>query len=103
MLQHDWQACLTHFSRLLPDQQYKTWVVPLVPLSLDTSEQPARLSLGAPNRFKQDWARENLVEPMRLWWQTHLGHGVHIDISLVEDATKTGVAGVAEASPPSAP
>ena len=99
MLQHDWQACLTHFSRLLPDQQYKTWVVPLVPLSLDTSEQPARLSLGAPNRFKQDWARENLVEPMRLWWQTHLGHGVQIDISLVEDAAKTGVAGVAEATP----
>jgi chromosomal replication initiator protein len=89
MLQHDWQACLHHFSTQLPDQQYKTWVAPLIPLSLDTSEQPARLSLGAPNRFKQNWAREHLVEPMRLWWQAHLGHGVHIDISLVDDPAKS--------------
>jgi len=92
MLQHDWQACLTHFSRLLPDQQFKTWVIPLVPLSLDTASSPATLSLVAPNRFKQDWAKEHLLEPMRSWWQTHLGQSVVIDIILSQQDTEPALA-----------
>lgn len=92
MLQHDWQACLTHFSRLLPDQQFKTWVIPLVPLSLDTDSTPATLALAAPNRFKQDWAKEHLLEPMRSWWQMHLGQSVVIDIILAQQDAEPALA-----------
>ena len=82
--QMDWQACMTHFSKLLPEQQFRTWVQPLALKGLQPSSEGVVLSLLAPNRFKQSWAKDQLSEPLQHWWSSHLGRPVDVQILLKE-------------------
>jgi len=50
-----WQACALRLEQELTPQLYKTWIKPLICLGYDDGEHLLRL--GAPNRFKLDWIR----------------------------------------------
>ncbi len=52
-----WQACVQRLEQEIPPQQISAWIRPLTPLAYDEDE--AVLRVGAPNRFKLDWARSN--------------------------------------------
>lgn len=55
MMDRHWQACASRLEQELTPQLYKTWIKPLICLGYDDGEHLLRL--GAPNRFKLDWIR----------------------------------------------
>jgi chromosomal replication initiator protein len=54
-MQAFWHQCLKRLEEELPPQQFKTWIKPLSLAALDADAR--RVSIGAPNRMKLDWAR----------------------------------------------
>ncbi len=52
-----WQTCVQRLEQEIPPQQISAWIRPLTPLAFD--DEQAVLRVGAPNRFKLDWARAN--------------------------------------------
>ena len=81
----DWGHCLDHLQTLFTPQQFITWIEPLQCNGLISHEKPVVLRLTAPNRFKQNWARENLVTPLTAWLAHQLSAPVHIDIAVQND------------------
>ena len=80
-----WQDCLEHLEKNLPSQQFKTWVAPLALGGWNPSRSPIQIDILAPNRFKQTWAREQLMEPLTNWWQARLQQAVTLQILLTAD------------------
>ncbi|MFZ9757325.1 MAG: DnaA N-terminal domain-containing protein, partial [Burkholderiaceae bacterium] len=81
-----WQDCLDHLEKSLPSQQFKTWVAPLALGGWRPSQSPIQIDILAPNRFKQTWAREQLVEPLTNWWQARLQQAVDLQILVTPEA-----------------
>ena len=81
----DWGRCLSHLQTLFTPQQYLTWIEPLQCDGFISQETPRILRLTAPNRFKQNWARENLLAPLTAWLTHQLSAPVHIEISVQAD------------------
>jgi len=51
-----WLQCMTRLEGELPSQQFNTWIRPLQAI-----EDPAQLTLLAPNRFVLDWVRQHFL------------------------------------------
>jgi len=49
-----WQACLEQLAQELPEQQYNTWIKPLV---AQVSDDLSKITIFVANRFKLDWVR----------------------------------------------
>lgn len=49
-----WQACVEQLAQDLPEQQFNTWIKPLV---AQVAEDASKLTLLVGNRFKLDWIR----------------------------------------------
>lgn len=86
-LEQLWQDCLEHLEKNLPAQQFKTWVCPLNLGIVDLQTSPIQLQIQAPNRFKQTWAREQLLEPLTNWWQARLQKPVVVDIAVLSESS----------------
>jgi len=68
-MENFWQTCVQRLEQELPPQQISAWIRPLTPLSYDETE--AVLRVGAPNRFKLDWAKNNFssrIEALATEW-----------------------------------
>jgi chromosomal replication initiator protein len=89
-----WQDCLIHFERALPAHQFDTWFKPLELLRIDREGEASRIVLAAPNRFKQNNARNQFGEPLINWWANALGTQVTLDIEVLP-----GLSSEADASP----
>ena len=50
-----WQSCTEQLREELPPQQYAAWIKPLTAGTFDAADR--RVRVGAPNRFKLDWAK----------------------------------------------
>jgi len=85
----DWGQCLNHLQTLFTPQQYITWIEPLQCNGFNSHETPPILRLTAPNRFKQNWARENLIVPLSAWLSHQVSASVHIEISVQTDDSAT--------------
>ena len=48
-----WQNCCVQLEKELPQQQFNTWIKPLVPLDFDGGN----LRIAAPNQIKLDWVK----------------------------------------------
>lgn len=81
LLRQDWTACLAHFEQTLPAQQFKTWVAPLQLLHAQELDGRMVVVVEAPNRFKQSWAQEQLLEPLQQWWQDRLQRSLSVQIT----------------------
>ncbi|MBI1859687.1 MAG: ATP-binding protein [Deltaproteobacteria bacterium] len=55
MMPIDWNAAISVMRDALPPNQFKNWVEPLSLLRCEEN----RVILGAPNKFHEDWVREN--------------------------------------------
>ena len=86
-LEQLWQDCLEHLEKNLPAQQFKTWVCPLNLGIVNLQTSPIQLQIQAPNRFKQTWAREQLLEPLTNWWQARLQKPVVVDIAVLSESS----------------
>ena len=49
-----WQACAEQLAQELPEQQFNTWIKPLV---ANVTEDFSKVTLYVANRFKLDWIR----------------------------------------------
>jgi chromosomal replication initiator protein len=72
-----WNTCLKHFERTLPQQQFRTWILPLQA----TAERDA-LVLTAPNRFVLQWVKDRFVPVVQdLARESHL-EGLEVVLQL---------------------
>ncbi|MDG0980536.1 MAG: chromosomal replication initiator protein DnaA [Halieaceae bacterium] len=68
VVQIDWQECLTRLSEQIPDQQYRTWIAPLL---LD--QQGTTHYVLAPNRFIKDFVKEKFNDRIEEVLRAELG------------------------------
>ncbi len=73
-----WQACVEQLAQDLPEQQFNTWIKPLV---AQVAEDFSKVTLLVANRFKLDWIRAQyagriaaLLEGL-YWPASHAGAG----------------------------
>jgi len=72
-----WNTCLKHFEKTLPQQQFRTWILPLQA----TAERDI-LVLTAPNRFVLQWVKDRFVPVVQdLARESHL-EGLEVVLQL---------------------
>ncbi|GAA5231491.1 chromosomal replication initiator protein DnaA [Verticiella sediminum] len=83
-----WQACVQRLEQEIPPQQISAWIRPLTPLGFNEDE--GMLRIGAPNRFKLDWARSNFsnrIESIAAeWYQRPVSVRFELDGSVARPA-----------------
>ena len=84
-----WQACLDELSRELPEQQFNTWIKPLV---AQVSDSQDRLILFVANRFKMDWIRAQYAQRLVQLLERLQGQPVQLELALTprETPARTG-------------
>lgn len=80
-----WASCLEHLKTVFSQQQFQTWIQPLQCVGFDYDASEVHVRLAAPNRFKQTWARDQLVAPLTQWLSKHLSLTVLVDITVTAD------------------
>jgi chromosomal replication initiator protein len=72
-----WDLCQERFRASLTQQQFSTWIKPLV---FDDASGEVRIL--APNHFVMDWVREKFAEHIDVWAQEFYTHPVAITYAL---------------------
>src|SRR5512134_1433942 len=72
-----WDLCQERFRANLTQQQFSTWIKPLV---FDDAEGDVRIL--APNHFVMDWVREKFAEHIDVWAQEFYARPVTITYAL---------------------
>jgi chromosomal replication initiator protein len=88
-----WDLCQERFRANLTQQQFSTWIKPLV-----FEDASGDLRILAPNHFVMDWVREKFAEHIDVWAQEFYAHPVAITYAL----GKKSVAGRPAHSPSAA-
>jgi chromosomal replication initiator protein len=85
-----WLACVEQLSHDLPEQQYNTWIKPL---TASVSEDFAKVTVYAPNRFKLDWIRTQYAGRIVALLEALCGHSVTLELAVAqrESVTRTYV------------
>lgn len=68
-----WEECKQHLMGQFAEQPFAIWVEPLRWAGLRADPTGLEIHLGAPNRFKQSWAKQHLQAPLEQWWGRALG------------------------------
>ncbi|MBL0421272.1 chromosomal replication initiator protein DnaA [Ramlibacter sp. AW1] len=95
-----WQACMEQLAQEMPEQQFNTWIKPLV---AQVSDDFSRVVLFVANRFKLDWIRAQYAGRIAALLERVYGQPVQLELALAQrDApTRTIVAPVVtELEPP---
>ena len=69
-----WRMCLSHLENIVPNEQYKTWILPL-----NVKQEGKKLLVHAPNRFVLDLVREKYVDEIHKLGKQFL----NIDLEIV--------------------
>jgi chromosomal replication initiator protein len=72
-----WDELQPQLRQLLGDDEYSTWVAPLVPLHSDTDT----LTLGCANTIVTDWVRDHLLREIETIARSHFGPSFSILLS----------------------
>jgi chromosomal replication initiator protein len=72
-----WNVCLKHFEETLPQQQFRTWILPL----RASAEQQA-LVLTAPNRFVMQWVKDRFLPVVRDLARDNQMEGIEVVLQL---------------------
>jgi chromosomal replication initiator protein len=95
-----WDLCQERFRANLTQQQFSTWIKPLV---FDDADGDVRIL--APNHFVMDWVREKFAEHIDVWAQEFYSRPVTIAYALGKKTSAPRAPGTAPAaaSAPAAP
>ena len=95
-----WDLCQERFRANLTQQQFSTWIKPLV---FDDADGEVRIL--APNHFVMDWVREKFAEHIDVWAQEFYARPVAITYSLGKKpvASRPPPSQVSAATPAAAP
>ena len=74
-----WQSCVEHLAQELPEQQFNTWIRPLV---ADVADDLSRVTIQVGNRFKLDWIRAQYAAKISVLLEKISGHQVRLELAL---------------------
>jgi chromosomal replication initiator protein len=96
-----WQACTDQLAQELPEQQFNTWIKPLV---ARVSDDYSRVTLYVANRFKLDWVRAQYAGRIAATLEKLYGQPVQLELALAqrESTAKPYVSTAAPEIPPAA-
>ena len=83
-----WQACVDQLAQELPEQQFNTWIKPLV---AQVSEDFSRVTLFVANRFKLDWVRAQYANRILAMLEKLYGQPVQLELAITprENSART--------------
>ena len=80
-----WSNCLQRLEQELSDQQLNTWIRPL-----QVIEENDQIKLLAPNRFVQDWVKQNFHEKIQsILFDLDAKHSIQLNIEIGSQAKDT--------------
>ena len=74
-----WQACTEQLAQDLPEQQFNTWIKPLV---AQVSPDFSKVTLLVANRFKLDWIRAQYAGRISALLEGLYGQPVTLELAL---------------------
>ncbi|MEQ8713130.1 MAG: chromosomal replication initiator protein DnaA [Cyclobacteriaceae bacterium] len=77
-----WDKCLHFIKGEIPEQSFKTWFSPIIPLKLENSA----LTIQVPSQFFYEWLEENYVHLLKQALQRELGENGRLEYSVVVDS-----------------
>ena len=95
-----WQSCLDQLAQELPEQQFNTWIKPLV---AQVPEDFSRITLYAANRFKLDWIRTQYAARLARVFEKIYGHTIPLELALLPKEANSKAPGAAPALMVSSP
>ncbi|MBH2044716.1 MAG: chromosomal replication initiator protein DnaA [Comamonadaceae bacterium] len=99
-----WQACVEQLAQDLPEQQFNTWIKPLV---AQVAEDFSKVTLLVANRFKLDWIRAQYAGRIAALLESLYGQSVTLELALAQREsfvrTYTRPAASQASTPPDAP
>ncbi len=84
-----WQACVDQLAQELPEQQFNTWIKPLIG---SLSEDLSKVTVYVGNRFKLDWIRAQYSTLLATTLQTLYGQPIRVELAITprEAPSNTG-------------
>jgi chromosomal replication initiator protein len=74
-----WQACIDQLAQELPEQQFNTWIKPLV---AQVSDDFSKVTVFVANRFKLDWIRAQYAGKIAAMLEKLYGQPVQLELAL---------------------
>ena len=75
-----WQTCVDHLAQELPEQQFNTWIRPLV---VNVAPDLSKVTVQVGNRFKLDWVRAQYAARISALIEKLSGQRIPIELALV--------------------
>jgi chromosomal replication initiator protein len=76
-----WQACIDQLAQELPEQQFNTWIKPIV---AQVSDDFSKVTLFVANRFKLDWVRAQYSNRIAGMLEKLYGQPVQLELALAQ-------------------
>ena len=76
-----WQACVEQLAQDLPEQQFNTWIKPLI---AQVAEDFSKVTLLVGNRFKLDWIRAQYAGRIAALLESIYGQSVTLELALAQ-------------------
>ena len=77
-----WEVCLQVIQANIPEQSFKTWFEPIVPLRLTGKT----LTIQVPSQFFYEWLEENFIHILRRALDSAIGRDGQLEYSIIVDA-----------------
>ncbi len=82
---HDlWQTCVDHLAQELPEQQFNTWIRPLI---VHVAADLSKVTVQVGNRFKLDWVRAQYGGRISALLEKISGQNIHLELALTTRET----------------
>ncbi len=79
-----WQACIDQLAQELPEQQFNTWIKPLV---AQVNEDFSKVTIFVANRFKLDWIRAQYASRIAAMLEKLYGQAIPLELALTQRET----------------
>ena len=83
-----WQACVEQLAQELPEQQFNTWIKPLV---AHVAEDLSKVTILVANRFKLDWIRAQYGSRIGQLLERMYGQPVSVELVLTQRDAVSGL------------
>ena len=77
-----WDKCLLGIKKNYTIQQFKTWIDPISIKDLQLLKTSIKITLLAPNKYKQQWALNHLSSTLKNWISTNYSKAVLLTIEV---------------------
>ena len=84
-----WEKCLLGIKKNYTIQQLKTWINPISVEDLQISKTHIKITLLAPNKYKQQWALNHLSPTLKNWISTNYSKTVTLTIEVKSNLLKS--------------